>query len=137
MLRATIRAVSILLSLVLVLGLAAVAITVTTIRAAGPSQSEIIVALPRGSGLNTIANVLETSGVIRNAQIFALWVRASGNADGLRAGEYAFPPHVTAADVERQLLEGRTYKRRLTVPEGLATERVLALISDEIGRAHV
>lgn len=130
MVRAGLRLASLALSVVLALGMAGVVLTVVAVRAPGPSASETLVVLPRGSGLTAIANVLEASGIIRNAQVFALWVRASGNADSLRAGEYAFAPHITGAEVERQLLEGRTYKRRLTVPEGLTTERVLALIAD-------
>lgn len=130
MLRAGLKLASLAFSVLLALGIAVAAIAVSAIRSPGPSAAETTVVLPRGSSLNAIAAVLHQEGVIDHPQMFALYVRLSGDADSLRAGEYRFPAAVSAADVSRQLVDGRTFKRRLTVPEGLPTDRVLALVAD-------
>ncbi len=130
MVRTGLRLLSLAFSLVLALGLAGLALTISAVQAPGPATTDVTVQLPRGSGLNAIASVLETSGVIRSHQLFALWVRASGNDEALRAGEYRFDAGTTGANVARQLIEGRTFKRRLTIPEGLTTERALALVDE-------
>jgi UPF0755 protein len=129
MVGAGLRLASLAFSLVLALGLAFAAIGVSFLRAPGPATADTTVVLARGSGLNAIAAVLHQEGVVAHPQLFALYVRLAGDADALRAGEYRFPAGISAAEVTRQLVEGRTYKRRLTVPEGLPTERVLALIA--------
>jgi UPF0755 protein len=67
--------------------------------------------------------------VIRHHQVFTAGVAVLGARRPLKAGEYAFPAGIAAADVMRLLQEGRTVIRRLTVAEGLTTAQVLALIA--------
>ena len=125
-----IRLASLALSLVLALALAAFALAISWAHVRGPSTTDTIVALPRGMGLPAIAATLADSGVIRSAPLFALWLRASGGADALRAGEYRIPAGASGADVADTLIRGATYKRRVTIPEGVTTERALAVIAE-------
>lgn len=127
---AGVRLASLALSLLLALGLAAFGLAVSWSQLRGPAASDTIVVLQRGMGLSAIASSLEQAGVIRNAPLFSLWLRFSGRADALRAGEYRFPPGASGAEVADILLKGLTYKRRLTIPEGVSTERALALIAE-------
>ena len=117
-------------SLLLALGLAAFGLAVSWSQLRGPAATDTIVVLQRGMGLSAIAASLEREGVIRNAPLFSLWLRFSGQSDALRAGEYRFPPGASGAEVADILLKGLTYKRRLTIPEGVSTERALALVAD-------
>jgi len=94
----------------------------------GPAPTPVTVVLPRGHGVEGVAHALEAAGVIRDARLFRLDVALLGGRRPLKAGEYAFPAAVSAADVMRLLQEGRTVIRRLTIPEGLTTAQVLALI---------
>lgn len=94
----------------------------------GPVPAPVTVVLPRGHGVEGVAHALEEAGVIRDARLFRLDVALLGGRRPLKAGEYAFPAAVSAADVMRLLQEGRTVIRRLTIPEGLTTAQVLALI---------
>jgi UPF0755 protein len=94
----------------------------------GPLSAPLTVVLPRGHGVEGVAHTLEESGVIRDARLFVAGVAFRGGRRPLKAGEYAFPVAISAADVMRLLQEGRTVVRRLTVPEGLTTAQVLALI---------
>ena len=123
------RLASLAFSVVLALGLALYVPAVAWFRAPGPALLDTTLVLPRGSGLNAIANLLKQEGVVRDGRIFSAWVRLAGDADAMRAGEYRFPARAPGAEVARMLVDGRTLKRRLTIPEGLSGERVLALIA--------
>ena len=99
----------------------------------GPLAVETTVIIDKGDGLATIAERLERAGIIANALVFRAGVRALGEAGNLRAGEYRFPPAVSARAVAAGLAAGRTVVRRLTVPEGLTSAEIAALIAAEPG----
>ena len=95
----------------------------------GPLREPAVVVVPRGRGLEGVAQTLEAAGVLRDARVFAGGTALLGHRRPLKAGEYAFPAAISAFDTMRLLQEGRTVVRRLTVPEGLTTAQVLALIA--------
>ncbi len=100
---------------------------------AGPLSDETTVVLPRGVGLDGIAQRLAQAGVIENPWLFTQGVRLSLAARKLRAGEYAFPAAVSARGVMDMLLSGQTVQRRLTVPEGMTTRHVIDLVTGTEG----
>ncbi len=95
----------------------------------GPLAAETTLILPRGIGLDEIAPRLAAAGVIETPWLFVWGVRLSGAARGLRAGEFAFAPGVSASGVMELLLSGRTVVRRVTVAEGLTTRQVIGLVA--------
>ncbi len=99
----------------------------------GPLSESRTVIIPRGSGVDDIAHQLWHAGIIGDPYSFILGVRIDGNAPRLRSGEYAFAARVTPRDVANELASGRMVVRRLTVPEGLTTAQVLALIQTAEG----
>ena len=96
--------------------------------APGPLQQEAVVIVPRGAGLVAIADDLAAAGVIADPDIFALGVRLFADARALRAGEYAFAPGSSMKEAAELLASGRTVVHRLTVPEGLTSVEVVALL---------
>ena len=95
----------------------------------GPLESEATLVLDQGLGLAAIADRLAERGVIRDSLIFKIGVRLAGTHQGLRAGEYSFPPGISAHGVMSRLVAGRTVARRLTVPEGLTSVVVVRLVA--------
>lgn len=95
----------------------------------GPAATETTVIVPKGDGLAAIAGRLEGAGVIDQATVFRLGIRLSGAAGGMRAGEYLIPPGASMADIASILGAGRTVARRLTVPEGLTSAEIVALVA--------
>ena len=91
----------------------------------GPTQVENTVIIPRGRGVEGIANALAQAGIIREALIFSLGVRISGTDKSLKAGEYIFPAKVSPQEAAAILTAGKTVVRRLTIAEGLTTRQVL------------
>ncbi|MGF1629547.1 MAG: endolytic transglycosylase MltG [Kiloniellaceae bacterium] len=96
--------------------------------ATGPLQQEAVVIVPRGAGLVAIADDLAAAGVISDPDIFAFGVRLFADARALKAGEYAFAPGSSMKEAAELLASGRTVVHRLTVPEGLTSVEVVALL---------
>ncbi len=94
----------------------------------GPLRVRTAVVVPAGADLGAIARELARAGVVAHPLAFAVAVRVTGNARRLRAGEFAFAPGMTLGEVAGHLAEGGFVQRRLTVPEGLTTAEVVAMV---------
>ncbi|MGE0256107.1 MAG: endolytic transglycosylase MltG [Alphaproteobacteria bacterium] len=95
---------------------------------AGPLASTRTIVVPQGAGVTAIGERLEAAGVLSEGRLFALGVRLTREAGPLRAGEYEVPAAASPAAVAALLRSGRTVVHRLTIPEGLRTAEVLALV---------
>ncbi|MEZ5935529.1 MAG: endolytic transglycosylase MltG [Alphaproteobacteria bacterium] len=101
--------------------------------AGGPNAAETIVLLPRGAGLQAIVHRLDEAEVISRPWLFQLAVRLGGHDRALKAGEYAFPAHVSPSEVIAIITEGKTVARRLTVIEGQTVAEVFRSIDQAEG----
>jgi len=97
----------------------------------GPLLTSAEVVLPPGRGAFQIADTLYQAGVLADPNIFAAGVWLEDTSGALKAGEYAFEPGMSAREVMVKLVGGAVIERSLTVPEGLSSAAVLALISAE------
>lgn len=95
----------------------------------GPLAGPAIVDIPRGGGVSTIARRLEAEGVIRDARLFRLLVSVSGQEGTLQAGEFEFPAQVSARDAADILVDGRPIQYAITIPEGLTSVEIVALLN--------
>ncbi len=96
--------------------------------APGPLAETRTVIIERGSGVDDIAEQLARAGVISNPYAFRIVTRIEGLSSRLRAGEFEFAAGMSQRAVAEQMAAGRTFTRRLTIPEGLTTFQILALI---------
>ncbi|MCU0837707.1 MAG: endolytic transglycosylase MltG [Rhodospirillales bacterium] len=94
----------------------------------GPLTAPATVVVSKGSTVADIAARLRSRQVIASPLFFELAVRLSGDEGALRAGEYAVPARITVAEVLAMMRAGRTVIRKLTVPEGLTSRQVVALV---------
>ncbi|HEY1261805.1 MAG TPA: endolytic transglycosylase MltG [Stellaceae bacterium] len=94
----------------------------------GPlTEARTIVIPPRG-GLSGVAALLEKEGVIRYPLLFETGAVLSGRAGALQAGEYRFAAGISALEAIDLLASGNTVKHRLTIPEGLTSAEIVALV---------
>ncbi|MGB0681780.1 MAG: endolytic transglycosylase MltG [Magnetovibrionaceae bacterium] len=96
---------------------------------AGPLAADQDVVIPRGAGLERIANLLVEEGVLVDANIFIFGVKFEEGAGALRAGEYRFPAGVSAKGAADILRNARPVVRRVTIPEGLTTREIIDLVN--------
>jgi len=94
----------------------------------GPAPAPTMLVIDQGLGVRSIADRLAAAGVIEQPLVFAAGVRVY--ADGpLRAGEYEFPARSSMRAVMQQMIDGATVVHRLTIPEGLTSAEIVALVA--------
>ncbi len=101
------------------------------LRQPGPLDSDATVLIPPGAGVSTMVALLDRAGVIDDPWQVRLLISLSGRDRALQAGEYRFPPAVSAWDTVAMLADGSTTDHLLTVPEGLSSHEIVALLAEE------
>lgn len=96
----------------------------------GPLREPAVIVAPRG-GTEAIGVTLAEAGVVDHTVLFIAAVKLTEIAGPLKAGEYAFPAAVSLTDVLKLLRDGKTVVHRLTVPEGITSHQVVALLNAE------
>ncbi|MBB4210272.1 UPF0755 protein [Rhodothalassium salexigens DSM 2132] len=94
----------------------------------GPADAATVVLIERGDSVARIAQRLDAAGVVEAPHLFRLAVRVRGAGRQLRAGEYEIPPRASLLGVVDTLVHADPIQRRLTVPEGLTSAAVVALV---------
>jgi len=97
----------------------------------GPLAAARTVVIPPRTGVAGIAELLARQGIIRPpAWTFEVGATLSGRGADLKAGEYEFPARASALQVMDILASGKTVQHKLTIPEGLTSAEILALVRD-------
>ncbi|MBI1261531.1 MAG: endolytic transglycosylase MltG [Rhizobiales bacterium] len=95
----------------------------------GPAETDTVVWLPKGVGVTSIAKRLSEAGVIAHPLLFRVAVRLHGAEATLKAGEYEIPAHSSMAEIVSLLRTGKSLMHKLTAPEGLTSEQIVAIIA--------
>ncbi|MBV8506404.1 MAG: endolytic transglycosylase MltG [Alphaproteobacteria bacterium] len=98
------------------------------VAAPGPLTEPRSIVIPPHSSLSDIASLLAEQGIIRHRRSFELGATLSGRSSALLAGEYEFPAATSPLQAMEIIAGGKTVKHRLTIPEGLTTTEILALV---------
>lgn len=93
----------------------------------------VVVVIERGESSAHIAAQLKRAGVIADAWAFEALVRLSGSASSLRSGYYRFDGASSIPHVMGRMLRGDVMHFSVTIPEGLRTDEVLALLASDTG----
>src|SRR2546430_6886800 len=96
----------------------------------GPLAEPRILVVPPHTGIAGIGDLLADNGVIRHGLVFQLVAGLSARGAGLKAGEYEFPAKVSVLQTLEIIAAGKTVKHRLTIPEGLTSAEVMALLRE-------
>jgi len=96
--------------------------------APGPSAKGAVVLIKPGEGTAAIAAQLAQAGVIQDADLFRLGLRLRNEQSQLKAGEYAFAPRASMADVTAILTAGKSIEYKLTAAEGLTSDMIYRLV---------
>jgi UPF0755 protein len=96
----------------------------------GPLRAAQTVIIPPHTGIAGISELLADDGVIRHALAFKVAAEVTGRGGALKAGEYEFPASASAVQVIDIVASGKTVKHRLTIPEGLTSPEIVALVRE-------
>ncbi|MCE9507732.1 MAG: endolytic transglycosylase MltG [Alphaproteobacteria bacterium] len=121
----------ILLSLLLCAALAATAWFNYAVNAPGPLAAEKLLYIAPGNSVRAITAKLLDGGIIDNGPAFLIDARWRNRQENLKAGEYNFPAGISIGGVITLLQSGKTWQRRITIPEGLEVTEVMDLLNSE------
>ncbi len=91
---------------------------------ASASADEVVVEIPKGSGLRRIAEQLARERLVTSALGFRLYARAKGAQGSLRAGEFRLRRNMTPPELLEWLLHGERVLHKITVPEGFSAREI-------------
>ena len=93
----------------------------------------VVVVIDHGASSARIASQLKRAGVIDHAWAFKALVRLTGEGESLRSGYYRFQGSSSIPHVLERMLRGDVMRFSVTIPEGLRTDEVLALLAARTG----
>jgi UPF0755 protein len=93
----------------------------------GPLTDAKTIVVAHGTRVSSIAATLEQGDIAYNRYIFRLAARLLAG-DQLKAGEYAFAPHQSTADIVLMMRDGRSVVRLFTVAEGLSSIEIAHML---------
>jgi len=97
----------------------------------GPLAQDKIVSIPRGSGVRDIADLLVREGVIDQWWVFVgSTMMRKAHGDHTQAGEYEFKKQASVRDVVDTIVDGKVIQHKLTIPEGLTSEQIVARLME-------
>ncbi|CEG23035.1 putative aminodeoxychorismate lyase [Planococcus massiliensis] len=124
----------VLLLIVGVAGFLAYNFVTSALEPVNPDSEKVIeVEVPIGSNLDSIAELLEEKGLIKNARIYKYYVKFNNHSD-FQAGTYGLLPSMTLDEITESLKTGKVYREPLfsiTVPEGLTLEEIATRVIEE------
>jgi len=95
----------------------------------GPLTTSTVVVVPKGEGIAAIAERLERDGVITDRRIFMsgiLYFMYLQGYGSVKAGEYELGKQATMREVLDTLVEGKSIEHKVTLPEGLTSQQIVA-----------
>ncbi len=94
-------------------------------------ESSVIVDIPEGSSISLISNILFEEGLILNPFLFKTYARLTLSDNKLQAGEYFIDSSQSTFTLNKKLLEGDFYYRKLTLLPGSTLKTILKLANSE------
>jgi UPF0755 protein len=96
----------------------------------------ITIDLKPGSTFRSVSHQLAEHKLLEHEDYFKIWVRLSGNATKLQAGEYQLHPGQTLAELIDDMVAGRVKQYSLTLVEGWTFREFLQAMNDNDAVDH-
>lgn len=101
-----------------------------SLTAVGGSEMKNI-KIEAGSSLSSIAETLESEGIIRSDSAFSLFARLHGKQSSLKAGTFVLSPSMNIPGIIELLDAGQSGEVSITIPEGFTVSDVDALLAEK------
>lgn len=92
-----------------------------------------IVLIPQGATFRAIADTLEAHSLLTHRQWFLILGRLSGLEARMHAGMFAVPRGLSTWQLLKFLETARNVLIKVTIPEGLRSERIAAILQKRVG----
>jgi UPF0755 protein len=102
----------------------------------GPGEKVAVDIVP-GTSVAAVSEKLEDEGVITSAQIFRMYLKVTGGAGTIQAGEYELRRNLSMGEARAALRRGPSIRfERLTIPEGFTLEKIADKVGELPGRSR-
>jgi len=114
-----------------IFGICAAFFSMSYLKTPGPLPAEKSIVIASGTSLVSISQQLAENEIIQFPEVFAVIIKVLKYGKSLKAGEYAFAPHVPPIDVFKKMESGDVVIRKITIPEGLYTSQILEILKND------
>jgi UPF0755 protein len=99
---------------------------------AGDDPATVVFTVEPGESVGQIASRLQREGLIRDAELFRLYLRYAKLDSGVEAGQFTLKKTMTVPQIAQALQSGkRGDELTLTIPEGLRLEEIALLVEQQ------
>lgn len=91
---------------------------------------DVIVTIPKGSSVKSIAAILDSNSVIRNDLRFLILAKISGYSTKLQAGEFQLPYGKKPLEILELLASAKPVSYSITIPEGLNAKEIAKIFAE-------
>ncbi|BHH83692.1 endolytic transglycosylase MltG [Desulforhopalus sp. 52FAK] len=95
------------------------------------SGKSIVITIPKGSSVKSIAAILGKESIIKNDIRFLILAKLSGYSTRLQAGEFLLPFGSKPLEILELLSSARAVSYSITIPEGLTAVEIAALFAKD------
>ena len=98
---------------------------------AGPLNTKKEIIIKPGLSSKEIARKLKQNNIISNETSFWILSDLYGLSKSFKSGEYLFTPHISIAQINNILLEGKSIIHKIVIPEGVTVYEILQQVKKE------
>jgi UPF0755 protein len=104
---------------------------VTRATSSDPTPQRFVV--EPGSSVALVGQRLEAQGLIRDGELFRIYMRLNGLDAGLKAGTFTLRPNMSIEQIALALQRSQSNEVQVTIPEGYRREEIADLLQQQIG----
>lgn len=86
-----------------------------------------------GSSVSEIGQRLQAQGLIRDSELFRIYMRLNGLDAGIKAGAFTLRPNMSIEQIALALQRSQSNEVQVTIPEGWRREEIAELLEQQIG----
>lgn len=91
-------------------------------------SKKIFIKIPDGSTPKQVAKILKNENIIKSENVFLTLVWLTRTEKKFKPGIYEFNTKMTSFAVLRDIINGNTYRIKVTIPEGFTAEEIAELL---------
>lgn len=95
------------------------------------NSDAVTLEIPKGASVRMASYELEKHGVIRDQFVFEAYLRLTGDAGKIKAGEYEFEAGLDMKTVIEKLVTGKVKLKQFTIPEGYTVQDVCRVLAEK------
>ncbi len=92
-----------------------------------------MVRIPAGMTLTAAVDTLAARGLLNRPRVLLAGAKLTGKTHALRAGLYELPVGASPRDLLQALTSGAAVMVKVTIPEGLTSDQIAEIVSQELG----